>query len=372
MVNVPFFNYPDLYLRDKEKYNEIFENVCSKGAFILQNELAEFEARLAEFLNVRFALGMADGTNAISVGLQASGISSGDEIIISSHTYIATASAIRDVGAIPVLADIGEDNLLCPLSASAAITPRTKAIMPTQLNGRCANMDEFLSLAERHGLMVFEDSAQALGAKYKNLSAGTFGAFGTLSFYPAKTMGCFGDGGALITNDENVYKKAKMIRDHGRDDNGEFVMWGRNCRLDNLQAAFLVHRLSKISEDIERRRQIAKKYDDALSSNPNLYLPPKPSDGPHFDAFQNYELASEQRDALRSHLDKNGIKTLVQWGGKPLHDLVDLGFKPEQSPNLSRTNWFFDRCFMLPMNMSVSDEQVNHIIDTMLGFFKEN
>ena len=188
MRNVPFFDYPGIYNRFKSEFDSIFQDVCSRGAFILQSDLEKFEKELANFLNVKHALGVADGTNALYLGLNSLGIGSGDEVIISSHTYVATANAIQMVGAKPIFADIDENNLLCPSSARLKITKNTKAIMPTQLNGRCANMDEIRSICDEHKLILAEDSAQGLGARESGTHAGGFGRFGTLSFYPAKLI----------------------------------------------------------------------------------------------------------------------------------------------------------------------------------------
>ena len=368
---IPFFNYPAIYKRFESDYDRIFKDVCSRGAFILQKDLADFEENLARYLDVHTALGVADGTNAMIIGLKACGIGAGDEVIIASHTYIATAAAIKLVGAEPVFADIGDDYMMSAQSAESRVTARTKAIMPTQLNGRCCNMDEIFALASKHGLMVLEDSAQGLGARFKGKAAGTFGRFGTLSFYPAKLMGCFGDGGAVMTNEPEIARQLSLLRDHGRDGDGLVVDWGTNSRLDNLQAAFLDFRLTTYQEDIDRRREIAGKYDEAFSKMPDLLHPPQgPSDGDHFDVYQNYELAAENRDELRAWLEDRGIRTIIQWAGSPVHHFKELGFGKEKFDNLEMTDWFFDRCLMLPMHMALSDEDVDTIIDAIQQFYR--
>ena len=294
--NIPFFNYPAIYTRFEKEFDAAFKDVCSRGAFILQKDLAEFEEALSNFLKVKHVLGVADGTNAMFIGLKALDIEPDDEIIISSHTYVATAAAIHLVGAIPVFADIDENNLLSAVDAEKKISTKTKAIMPTQLNGRCANMDEIRKVAEKHNLLVLEDSAQGLGARFRGQFAGTFGSFGTLSFYPAKLIGCFGDGGAVMTNDDKVAEKLALWRDHGRDHKGIVSSWGTNSRLDNLQAAFLNIRLRHYEEDMCRRRQIARRYDEAFSAQPGLIPPPGPDENTDFfDVYQNYEIAAEDR-----------------------------------------------------------------------------
>ena len=202
MKTIPFFDYPGIYKRFENDFVDIFKEVCSRGSFILQKDLEDFEHDLCKFLNVKHAFGVADGTNAMVLGLIASNIKPQDEIIIASHTYIATAAAIKAVNAIPVFADIGNDGMMLATSAEKAITNKTVAVMPTQLNGRCCDMDKINAIAKKNNLKVFEDSAQGLGAKFDDKSAGTFGMFGTFSFYPAKLLGCFGDGGAVVTNGE--------------------------------------------------------------------------------------------------------------------------------------------------------------------------
>ncbi|MFL2840386.1 MAG: DegT/DnrJ/EryC1/StrS family aminotransferase [Pseudohongiellaceae bacterium] len=374
MRKVPFFDYPGIYTRFKGQFDQIFQDVCSRGAFILQKDLAEFEAELAEFLNVKHVLGVADGTNAMYLGLQALGIGVGDEVIISSHTYVATANAIQMVGASPIFADIDENYLLCPAAAASKITNKTRAIMPTQLNGRCANMDGLRSLAEDNQLVLAEDSAQGLGARYGNEFAGTFGSFGTLSFYPAKLIGCFGDGGAIMTNDDALAEKMNAMRDHGRDANGEVTIWGTNSRLDNLQAAFLRLRLKHFGEDMERRREIAGRYQRGLGDLSEMGLPPSPNDSsPHFDVFQNYECTADRRDELRQFLQNKGIGTLIQWGGVPVHHFEGLGYGKEKFTDLSNTDKFFERCLMLPMNMSLTNDDIDYVIESIIGFYlKDN
>ena len=371
MREVPFFNYPALYHRHEKEFDAIFKDVCSRGAYILQKDLEAFETNLARFLDVKHVFGVADGTNAIVIGLRSAGIGPGDEVIIPSHTYIASAAAVHMVGATPIFADIGEDNMMSATSAAAKITAKTKAIMPTQLNGRCCDMDAVQALADEHGLHVFEDSAQGMGARFKGRCAGTFGAFGTLSFYPAKLIGCFGDGGAVMTNDDTMAEKLALWRDHGRNADGEVIAWGTNARLDNLQAAFLDFLLKHYHEDIARRREIARMYDDAFCCHNSLYLPPGPVEGgDHYDVYQNYEMAAENRDALREHLAERGVRTIIQWAGTPVHHMSPLGFGREKFSDLGRTDWFFERCLMLPMNMALTDDDVNYVVDQVIGFYK--
>ncbi len=363
---IPFFNYSALFENDRQSYIDIFSDVMSRGAFIMQRDLRDLETNLAAFLGVKYAFGVADGTNALIIGLKAVGIGTGDEVIVPSHTYIASAASIHLVGATPVLVEMGPDHMIDAAAVELAITPRTKAIMPVQVNGRTSDMDALQAIADKHGLLIVEDAAQALGSKFKGRCAGTFGAFGTFSFYPAKVLGCFGDGGAIVTNDDKVAEQIGLLRDHGRNEDGVVVAWGTNSRLDNLQAAFLDYKLKTYDQDIARRREIAARYDAAFRGIADITVPPGPSaDNRHFDVYQNYEMEAGQRDALRKHLEERGIRTIIQWAGTPVHQFKELGF----DISLPVTDRFFERCFMLPMHTALSDEDVAHITTSVRSFY---
>lgn len=367
MKQIPYFNYKALFEADRDKFSEIMIAVAERGAYIACEELDEFERELAKYCRCKFAVGVADGTSAIILALKAGGIGVGDEVIVASHTMVATAAACAWVGATPVLVDCLDDRLIDPDGIKKAITPKTKAIMPTQLNGRVAAMDEIKSICKEKGLLLFEDAAQALGAKYKGQCAGTFGVAGTISFYPAKTLGCFGDGGAVLTNDEDVYRKVKLLRDHGRNEKGEVEAFGLNSRLDNIQAAILLHKLKSYPEAIEKRRSLAHAYDEQLRDIKELLLPPAPENGDRYDIFQNYEIEAERRDELKKYLADNGVGTLIQWGGKAVHQWKGLGF----NVSLPRTEKLFERCIMLPMNTSLSFEDVGYICQKVREFYRQ-
>lgn len=365
--SIPFFNYSALFARQEKELTETILSVCRRGAYIMQQDLAQFEKSLAEFMGVKYAFGVANGTDAIWLGLRAIDIGPGDEVILPSHTYIATAASVHFVGATPVLADIGPDHMLDAASVESMITPRTKAIMPVQVNGRTCDMDALQAVADTHGLMVVEDAAQGLGSKFKGRSAGTFGKFGTISFYPAKLLGCFGDGGAVVTNDKVIAEKLALLRDHGRNPEGRVVEWGFNSRLDNIQAAILNFKLRTFSTDIARRRAIAAIYQNRLGDMGELQLPPAPDENSdHYDVYQNYEFEADRRDELKAYLEKNGIRTIIQWGGIPVHKFHELGFHDIRVPN---TDQFFDRCLMLPMNTTLTDDDVEYICSKIREYY---
>jgi len=365
-TRVPFFNYPHVFTADEDELVRVIQDVGRRGAFIMQKDLVAFERKIAEYVAAKHVLGMANATDALHFAVRAAGIGPGDEVIFSSHTMVATPASAYFAGATPVPVECGPDHLIDPIAVEAAITPRTKAIMPTQLNGRTADMDALQAMADKHGLLIIEDSAQALGSRYKGKCAGTFGVAGCISFYPAKTLGCLGDGGCLITNDDDIYEKVRLLRDHGRDESGDVVMWGLNSRLDNLQAAILNHKLKTYEQTIARRREIALMYHEAIASIKELRLPPPPdSDPDHFDIFQNYEIEAANRDELRAHLREKGVGTLIQWGGKAVHQFHKLGF----TQRLPYTESVFQRLLMLPMNTSLSKEDVRYVSECVKQFY---
>lgn len=364
--NVPFFDYPGLFAANEADYAAIFRDVCTRGAFIKQMDLAEFERELAAFLGARHVLGVGNATEGLHIALRAAGIGPGDEVIFSSHTMLATASAIHFAGATPVPVECGPDHLISPNGVQAAITSRTRAIMPTQLNGRTANMAALQQLADHHGLLIVEDAAQALGSRFRGRLSGTFGAIGAISFYPAKVLGCFGDGGAIVTSETGIFEHAVSLCDFGRSTTGEVVRWGLNSRLDNLQAAILSFQLGRYQNVMNRRRRIAAMYQDMLGALGELALPPAPdSDPDHFDIYQNYEIEAEKRDELKQYLKDRGVGTLIQWGGRAVHQFKALGF----TQHLPYTDWLFTRMLMLPMNMSLSDDDVQYVCDQIRAFY---
>jgi dTDP-4-amino-4,6-dideoxygalactose transaminase len=365
--SIPFFDYSYVFTSEEEELVAIFRDVGRRGAFILQSDVSRFEANLAAFLGARYALGVANATDGLLITLRAAGIGAGDEVIFSSHTMVATAAAIHFAGAVPVPVECGPDHLIGPQAVEAAITPRTRAILPTQLNGRTADMRVLRTLASRHGLRLIEDAAQALGSKFQGRSAGTFGAGAAISFFPAKVLGCLGDGGAVITNDDAMYSRMDELHDHGRGEDGEIVSWGLNSRLDNLQAAILDHRLRKYDAVVDRRRALARLYRSRLGDLEEIVLPPGPdSDPDHFDVYQNYEIEAAQRDGLREFLKSRGIGTLIQWGGKAVHQWEGLGFRVR----LPFTEALFERLLLLPMNLSLADDDVHAICDAIREFYR--
>ncbi len=364
--DIPFFNYKGTFAAIEPELTATFHDVLSRGAFIMQKDLREFEAACAEYLQVQHAFGVGNATDGLHIALRAAGIQPGDEVLVPAHTMIATPAAIHFAGGVPVPVDIGPDHMMDAAALEPAITKKTRFIMPVQLNGRTCDMDAIGAVAKKHNLTIVEDAAQALGSRFNGQLAGTFGVASAFSFYPAKVLGCLGDGGLVATNSDAVADKLHGLRDHGRDRDGEITAWGMNTRLDNLQAAFLHLQLKTYQNVIDYRRAIAKAYHEELGTLAEVTLPPAPDADPrHFDVYQNFEMEADKRDALQLHLEANGIGSLVQWSGRAIHQHPKLGLKA----NVPVTDKFFTRCVMIPMNVLVTRSDVAYIAGVIRGFY---
>lgn len=367
---VPFFDFKAPFAEDPEGFTTVFRQTLAAGGIILQAAVSEFESKLAKLVGAAYAVGTADCTNAMLLGLRALGIGRGDEVIFCSHTFVATAQSIYFTGATPVPVEVGADRMIDPAAIEAAITPRTRAVMVTQLNGRVCDMERVGAIASRHGLLVLEDSAQALGASFDGRRAGTFGSFGAFSFYPSKLLGAFGDAGAVTTDDAELAETVFRMRNHGANSQKQLetnsTIWSTGSRLDNVQAALLNYKLPSFGKSIARRRQIARTYHAAFEDIPEIGRPPGPDvSNKRFDVFQNYEVDVSDRTPVREHLVRHGVGTIIQWGGAAVHQMEGLGFT-QRLPNTER---FFKRCFLLPMNQYMSDEDVLQVCSAMRGYF---
>ena len=365
---VPFFPYKDIFKSYRNLFHTSLDKIIDEGQYIFGDELLNFEESISKNIENKHCIGVANATDALEMMLSYHNFSADDEVILSSHTMVATLSAIIHANAKPVPVDIQTDGTICPKDIIKNINNNTKAIIVTQLNGHTCNMDEIKSICNDNNLVLFEDSAQALGSKFKGQSAGTFGFAGCLSFYPAKILGGPGDGGALITNDDNFYDWALANRDHGRSKNGlEHI--GRNSRLDNLMASFLNIQLKDFEKFVLRRKDIAKIYNDGLKKIkeirlPNLY---NENDSLHFETFQNYELLVRDRDNLKAFLSEKKIGSIIQWGGMAIHDLKE--YRKNSKSNFIVAKNYFDSCLMLPMNTAIVDEEINFVIDSINEFY---
>jgi dTDP-4-amino-4,6-dideoxygalactose transaminase len=331
----------------------------------MRRQLSEFETHLARFVGVEHAVGVASGYHALHLTMLASGLGPGDEVITVAHTFVATISAIVHCGAAPVLVDVADDYNMDARALAAAVTPRTKAIVPVHLNGRVCNMAAILEIAERYKLIVIEDAAQALGASFDGRLVGSFGRGACFSFFPFKILGCFGDGGAVTTNDADLALAIRRLRYNGEDrDTGEYHYHGYSTLLDNLQAAVLDVKLRHLPQWIEYRRRVATRYRHGLMDVHHLRLP-HVDDPRYCDVFQNYVIRTKHRDRLRQFLREQGVETLVHWP-KPVWKHPALKLDPHGLPN---TEAICREVLSLPMSAETTERDVDVTIDAIRHFF---
>ena len=361
----PFVDPREHYRRYKPEFERAIIDTLSKGDLVLRGQLRDFETHLAAFVGARHAVGLNSGYHALHLSMLAAGLGPGDEVITVAHTFVATISAIVHCGATPVLVDVRDDYNMDPAAFEAAITPRTKAVVPVHLNGRICEMDRIMAIAKRHGLIVIEDAAQALGATFEGKGAGAWGLTGCFSFYPFKLLGCFGDGGAITTSDDAVARAVTLLRFNGEDrDTGEYHYHGYTALLDNLQAAVLDVKLGHLREWIAHRAAMAARYRAGLEGVGDLRLPH--DDDPRFvDVVQNYVIRTKKRDALRDYVTAHGVETLQHWP-KPVwkHEALKLG-----EWHLPNTEAICREVLSLPMSAETTEEHVDVTVEAIRGFF---
>lgn len=362
--NVAYIDLVSQYESEKEGLEKALIDIAKSGQFILRKEVSDLESRVCDYLGVKYALGVNSGTDALFLSLKAAGIKEGDEVITVSHTFVATISTIVHCGAKPVLVDIKDDGNIDTNKIEEAITNKTKAIMVVHMNGKVCDMDMITALSQKHNLLLFEDAAQAFGATYKNKFAGSFGVCAGFSFHPMKVLGCMGDGGIITTNDEKIYKQLMLLRNHGQETKSDLVLFGYNSRLDNIQAAVLLFRLSKFEEDLQERREVAKYYIKHLSSLPQIKLPILDEDGRR-DVCSSFVIQADNRDALKQHLLENGIEVAVHWE-TPNHKQKKLNL---DNFDLHVTQMYSKTILSLPIHPYLTQKQLSFVVEKIEEFY---
>ena len=366
------------YLEIKDEIDSAIQGVIDNTAFINGPTVENFASELGEYCGTKFIVPCANGTDALQIALMALGLKRGDEVIVPCFTYVATAEVIALLGLKPVLAEV------CPqtfnLTADAIMkvrTPKTKAIVPVHLYGQCANMEEIMSIAKEFNLYVVEDTAQAIGAKFRFSDgtikyAGTIGDIGCTSFFPSKNLGCYGDGGALIVNDEALYRKIKMIANHGQSEKYHHTVIGCNSRLDSIQAAILSVKLRRLDTYSNKRNEVADFYDSKFKDLDWVETPVRSVFSTH--VFHQYTLKlvdKEDRDLLREYLKNKDIPSMIYYP-IPLHlqkafesDFYKLGSFPISEDLCSRV-------ISLPIHTEMCSEQLDYIVETVESYKKNN
>jgi len=359
----PFWDYKREYEELRDEILAAVDRVFKSGQLILGAEGIAFERDMAAYVGVSGGVGVNSGTDAICIALAAAGITAGDEVITVPNTAVPTVSAIRTLGAHPVFVDIRDDDFLMDVvQVEAAITPRTKAIIPVHLYGQCVDLDPLMEIARKHGLKVVEDCAQSQGALYKNRQSGSIGDASTFSFYPTKLLGGYGDGGMILSDDEAVIGLARSLRFYGMEKTYYAERHGYNSRLDEVHAAILGLKLPRIEGWISRRRDIAGRYRQGFASS-GLRTPKENAYGRHVYHLFVVETPGD-RDAVLARLEQRGLKCGVQyrWPVHLMRGYEDLGYRAGQFPVAEKKA---QHIFSLPMYPHLKDEEVDEIIDVV-------
>ena len=367
MRRIKFVNPAKNYLLIKEEIDAAYYDVMSNGDLIDRRHLRQFEENLAKFVGTKYAVGLNSGYDALHMSLRAAGIGPGDEVIVPAHTFVATCSAVVNVGATPILVDVAKDfNINCDL-IEESLTKKTRAIIPVHLSGWMADMPKVREIANKYNLIIVEDACQSLGSTINGRMSGSWGLTGCWSFYPFKILGGYGDGGAITTDDPDVALFARRMRFNGEDrDTGEYHGHGFTCLLDNLQAAFLDVKLRHLPRWIVRRKQIAERYRASLHDIPDLLLPNYERSG--FDhVYQNYTIRSKQGDEFSEYLKANGVEILTQFR-KPYYKHEALKLKDRGFPE---TEALSCEVCSLPMNTEIEDDEVEYVISVVKSFYSK-
>jgi dTDP-4-amino-4,6-dideoxygalactose transaminase len=377
MISIQMVDLKQQYERIKPDIDRAIHNVIDNGAFVKGAIVSEFQQNLEKYLHVKHVIACGNGTDAIQIAIMALGFKPGDEIITPSHTYIAAVEAIALLGLKPIFVEVDPATFNIDVNEiEKKITPKTVAILPVHLYGQCANMEPIMTIAAKHNLKVIEDTAQAIGAVYtfsngEKKRAGTIGNIGTTSFYPSKNLGCYGDGGAIFTNDDELAKKIRMIANHGQEKTYYHELIGINSRLDSIQAAILNEKLKYLDEYAAARNIVAAYYDEALKSVSELILPKRSENSTH--VFHQYTLTlkqAEKRDLLKTFLEKNGVPSMIYYP-LPVHlqnAYKQFGYKEGDliiTESLSKT------VISLPIHTEMNKEQLKFITDKVKEFFKQ-
>ncbi len=362
---IPFFDLKKQYISLKYEIDNAIQNTLNSGLFILGNQLKEFEKEFSFYLNKKFCIGVGNGTDAIELALRALEIQEGDEIITVPNTAIPTITAILEAGAKPVFIDIGEDYLINPNKIEQAITEKTKAILPVHLYGQSCDMDKIIKIAEDNNLKIIEDCAQAHNSIYKN-SKVPIGDIGCFSFYPTKNLGAFGDAGAIVTNNENIAKKLKLLRNYGQENKYSALLKGRNSRLDEIQASILRIKLKYLKYFTEKRRQIAEKYNQQLKN-----FIKTPIENPwNKSCYHLYIIRTNKRNELKDYLTTQQIGTEIHYP-IPLHLQEAYKFLNYQKGDFPISEKFSQEILSLPIYPELKDEEINEIIKKIKLFHEE-
>lgn len=362
---------PKQYNSIKDDIINKLDEVISSSHFILGDNVRQLESEVAKYSNVKYGIGVGNGSDAIHIALQAAGVGEGDEVITTAFTFFATGGAIARANAKPVFIDIDPITYnIDPAKIEGAITEKTKAIIPVHLYGQMADMKDIKEIAERHNLLVIEDAAQAIGAKQNGVTVGELGTAATYSFFPTKNLGAYGDGGMIVTNDEKLADNAKVIRVHGSKPKYYHHVLGYNSRLDELQAAILNVKFPYLEQWSEARRARAKYYTDRLNENLSQIIQTPIEREGNFHVYHQYTLRVPDRDGLQEHLKEHGVASMIYYP-VPLHlqpVFKNLGYVEGDLPESEKAA---KEALSLPMYPELTQEDQNYIIQKVIEYYSK-
>ncbi|MBE0544969.1 MAG: DegT/DnrJ/EryC1/StrS family aminotransferase [Verrucomicrobia bacterium] len=368
-TRIPYVNLAGQHQPLREEILNAVGSVLDSGQFILGEETGRFEQEFAALCGVKYAIGVNSGTDALVLALKCLGIGPGDEVITAPNSYLASASCIALAGATPKFADVRPDMNLDPAAVARAITPRTRAIIPVHLTGKPAAMPELLAVAQQHGLEVIEDAAQAVGAKLEGRPVGGWGRIGCFSLHPLKNLNACGDGGVLVTNEEAICQRVKLLRNHGQPNRNDCLEFSLVSRLDSVQAAILRVKLRHLEELTARRRANAEHYRRRLAGCARLQCP---AEAPgEFCVYHTFIVQADKRDELVRYLEARGIGTAIHYP-TPIHLMTvgrKLGHQPGDFPETERQA---GRILSLPVYPELTPAQLDEVADAVLDFYRTN
>ena len=363
------------YQKIKTEVDAAMNEVISSTSFINGPAVKEFQSNFETYLNIKHVIPCANGTDALQIAMMALDLKQGDEVITANFTYVATAEVIGLLGLSPVLVDVNQDTFNIDIeSIERNITSKTKAIVPVHLFGQCADMERIMAIAKKHNLYVIEDTAQAIGADYsfsdgRNFKAGTIGTIGCTSFFPSKNLGCFGDGGAIFTNNDELAKKIRMIAHHGQSVQYVHEVLGVNSRLDSIQAAILKIKLKHLDEYALSRNKVAEFYDKAFSNHSKIKIPSRSKNSTHVFHQYTLQIIGYDRTELREKLTEHGIPAMIYYP-IPLHKQNAYKNERFKTNDFPITQKLCDTVLSLPMHTELEEETLNYITNTLLRIIK--
>lgn len=370
-MKIPFFDYKG-FCNDLN-YEELLKEVLDSGYLIGGPFIDKLEKEIQKFTDIKHCICVGNATDAMEIIFDFLKLPKNSKVLIPAHTMLATASAAKSHGLNPIPVDVDSGSLMVEVDQLRKCNlEKVSAIMITQLNGLVADMDPIKSFCDEKDIVLIEDSAQGIGAFNNGKHSGSWGVGGCLSFYPAKIIGCLGDGGAIITNNDKLAEFARSVRDHGRGKGLEAINWGRNSRLDSLNARVILERLNQINSLIKKRRDLAELYFSNLKKLENkgfILLPSRYStNSKNLSTFQNFEIQAQKRDQLMDFLKERNISTIKQWGGFSIAHFSKLGYELK---DFSSVQALFNKLLLLPMNHMINVEEVNYISDNVIEFYEK-